>query len=105
MFQQYFIYKNQERAWIRPVGSSLLTLNLDSEISMFLLMDVHNKYMSKIGHLGGSVGWASDLGSGRDLAVCEFKPHTGLTAVGTEPASDPLSPFLSAPSPLALSQK
>ena len=27
----------------------------------------------------------SDFGPGHDLAVCEFKPHTGLTAVSTEP--------------------
>ena len=25
--------------------------------------------------LGGSVGQASDVGSGRDLAVCEFEPR------------------------------
>ena len=29
------------------------------------------------GHPGGSVSWASDFGSGHDLAVCEFKPHIG----------------------------
>ena len=32
------------------------------------------------GHLGGSVGWASDFGSGHDLAVCEFEPRVGLCA-------------------------
>ena len=32
------------------------------------------------GRLGGSVGWASDFGSGHDLAVCEFEPLIGLCA-------------------------
>ena len=43
------------------------------------------------GHLGGSVGRASDFGSGHDLAVREFEPHVGLTAVGAASTSDPLS--------------
>ena len=48
--------------------------------------------------------------SGHDLAVREFEPHVGLSAVGTEPASDPLSPSsLPLPPPLprlcSLSQK
>ena len=30
------------------------------------------------GHLGGSVGWASDFGSGHDLTVCGFEPHIRL---------------------------
>ena len=50
-----------------------------------------------MGHLGGSVGWVSDLSSGHDLQVPEFKPHGRLAAVGTEPTSDPLFLFLSAP--------
>ena len=37
------------------------------------------------GHLGGSVGQASDFGSGHDLTVCEFKPCIRLSAVSTEP--------------------
>ena len=37
------------------------------------------------GHLGGSVGWASDFGSGHDLAVREFEPHVGLSADSSEP--------------------
>ena len=41
-----------------------------------------------------------DLGSGYDLTVCEFKPCIGLSAISTETALDPLSPSLSAPSPL-----
>ena len=38
-------------------------------------------------HLGGSVGCMSDLGSGHDLAVCEFKPHVGLCADSSEPGA------------------
>ena len=38
----------------------------------------------------------SDFGSGHDLTVREFKPCIGLCAVSAEPASDPLSPSLSA---------
>ena len=46
-----------------------------------------------------------DPGSGRDLTVCEFKPHIGLCADGMEPAWDSVSPSL-CPSPAcALSLK
>ena len=56
------------------------------------------------GHLGGSVGEASDFGSGHDLMVLEFEPHIGsvLTAQSLEPASDSVSSSLSAPPPLTL---
>ena len=49
-----------------------------------------------VGHLGGAVGEASDLdlGSGHDLTVCEFKPHTGLYTDVAEPAWDSVSPCL-----------
>ena len=50
----------------------------------------------------------SEAASGHDLMVCEFKPHVGLSAVGADAASDPLSPSLSAPPlrmrPLSLSK-
>ena len=36
------------------------------------------------GHLGGSVGWASDFGSGHDLAVREFEPQVRLCADSSE---------------------
>ena len=39
------------------------------------------------GRLGGSVGWASDFGSGHDLAVCEFEPRVGLCADSSEPGA------------------
>ena len=41
-----------------------------------------------------------DIGSGHDLMVCGFEPLIGVSAVSTESASDPLSPFLFAPPPL-----
>ena len=37
----------------------------------------------------------ADFDSGHDLTVHEFEPRVGLSAVGTEPALDPLSPPLS----------
>ena len=40
-----------------------------------------------MGHLGGSVDWASDFGSGHDLAVCEFEPHVQLCADRSEPGA------------------
>ena len=44
----------------------------------------------------------SDFGSGRDLMVREVEPCMGLSAVSTEPASDPLFPHLSGPLLLVL---
>ena len=63
---------------------------------------MHLLYLTHQGHVGGWVSWVSNFGSGHNLMVCEFKPHLslGLTAVSTEPASDPLSPSLSASLPL-----
>ena len=56
-----------------------------------------------MGRLGGSVGWASDFGSGHDLTVHELEPHVGLRAHSSEPgASDSVSPSLSAPPALML---
>ena len=40
-----------------------------------------------LGLLGGSGGWASDFGSGRDLAVREFEPHIRLWADSSEPGA------------------
>ena len=40
-----------------------------------------------LGHLGGSVGWASNFGSGHDLAVREFEPRVGLCADSSEPGA------------------
>ena len=43
--------------------------------------------VDSMGPLSGSVGWASDFGSGHDLAVCEFEPCVGLCADGSEPGA------------------
>ena len=37
--------------------------------------------------MGGSVGWVSDFGSGRDLIVREFEPRVGLCADSSEPGA------------------
>ena len=39
------------------------------------------------GRLGGSVGKASDFGSGHDLPVCEFEPRVRLCADALEPGA------------------
>ena len=59
-------------------------------------MKVLKKNVQTMGRLGGSVGHASDLGSGHDLMVHEFEPHIGLSALSTDPL---LSPSFSAPPP------
>ena len=40
-----------------------------------------------LGLLGGSVGWASDFDSGRDLTVCGFEPRVGLCPDSSEPGA------------------
>ena len=42
------------------------------------------KETSQEGCLGGSVGWATNFGSGHDLAVFEFEPRVGLCADRSE---------------------
>ena len=39
------------------------------------------------GRLGGSIGWASDFGSGRDHTVCEFEPRVRFCADSSEPGA------------------
>ena len=39
------------------------------------------------GQLGGSVGWASNFGSGHDLTAHEFEPRVRLCADGSEPGA------------------
>ena len=57
-----------------------------------------------MGRLHGSVGWATDFGSGHDLMVRGFEPCVGsvLTAQSLEAALDSVSPPLSAPPLLML---
>ena len=61
----------------------------------------------KMVKVGGGASWLSWLGidfsSSHDLMVHEFKPRTRLSAVSTEPASNPLSPPLSGPPQLTFS--
>ena len=64
----------------------------------------HLKIAKGRGRLGGSVGSASDLGSGRDLTVRGLDPHVQLSGV-EDPASVPLSLSLAASLPLMLSLK
>ena len=45
------------------------------------------KKKATLGRLGGSVGWATDFGSGHDLTVHEFEPRVGLWADGSEPGA------------------
>ena len=40
-----------------------------------------------MGRPGGSVGWASDFGSGHGPAVREFEPRVGLCADRSEPGA------------------
>ena len=87
--------------------SPFLSLPLPCSCSVFLCLK--NKYKSKKKKMlreawvAQLVKQRTDFGSGRDLVVCEFEPHVGLSAVSTEPTLDPLSPSLSAPPPLVLS--
>ena len=53
------------------------------------------------GSLGDSVGEGSNFSSGHDLTVGELEPCIRLSAVSTEPASDPLCPSLTGLAPLA----
>ena len=54
-------------------------------------------------HLGGSVSEVPDFGSCHDLLVREFEPRIWISTESKEPASDPLSSFVSASTPLVLS--
>ena len=55
------------------------------------------------GHLGGSFSWASDFGSGHDLAVCGFELRIGLCGDSSEPgACFGFCLLLSSPPPVVL---
>ena len=53
--------------------------------TLFLFSLLLNVYL--LGRLGGSVGEASDFGSGHDLALREFEPRVGLCADCSEPGA------------------
>ena len=69
-----------------------------------ILLCLHN-ILRWSGCLGGSVGWASNFGSGHGFKFMSLSPVSGsvLTAQSLELASNSVSPSLSAPPPLALS--
>ena len=48
---------------------------------------VVNSNRTIVGCLGGSVGWATNCGSGHDLTVCEFQPCIGFCADSSEPGA------------------
>ena len=55
-----------------------------------------------MGYLGDSVVWASELGLGHDLIVCEFEPRIGLCADSSEPGAWSLLRILCLPVSLFL---
>ena len=57
-------------------------LILDFDIHTFIFNILK---LSLLGCLGGSVGWASDFGSGHDLAVHGFEPRIRLWDDSSEP--------------------
>ena len=77
-----------------------------------MILRLHSLEVENQGRLGGSVGYASDFGSGHDLMVHGFEPHVRLCADSSEPGAcfvDSVSPSL-CPCPahtlsLSLSQK
>ena len=60
-------------------------LNMHINYLQYLHMEFFQRNLQ--GRLGGSVGWAADLGSGHDLAVREFEPRVGLCADSSEPGA------------------
>ena len=80
-----------------------------SSRAVFQLRPYVNLKLLTVGAPGGSVGSASDFGSGHDLTVCEFKPCVGLCADSSEPGACCFGFCVSlslCPSPVhALSQK
>ena len=70
----------KEARALRSVLSSARLLLFPRQQATYLLKGL-------LGCLGGSVGWASNFGSGHDLAVCEFEPHVGLCADSSEPGA------------------
>ena len=56
-------------------------------------VEITLKVSGALERLGGSVGGASDFGSGHDLSVRGFEPCIGLHVVSAEPAWDSHSPL------------
>ena len=80
----------------------------EREIKKIILKSLQKKKIldnkSPYRHLGVTVSEASDFRSGRDLMICVVRLLLGsvLTAQSLEPASDSVSPSLSAPPSLML---
>ena len=73
----------------RGLCTVFLSLTQRARLSQHFLMltsDPVKKDLTE-GRLGGSVGWASDFGSGHDLTSCEFEPRVGLCANSSEPGA------------------
>ena len=98
--------KNDSGPKSRDSGFQKILLNKDLLPSFKTKLHLPDSILkAEEGHLGGSVGWASDFGSGHDLVVTSSSPASGsvLTAQSLEPVSDSVSPSLSAHFPLMLS--
>ena len=75
-------------------------------LSLFFLLAPRKLLLFKV-HLGGSVGWASELGLGHDLTVVGSSPVSSwvLSAHSLEPGWDSVFPSLPLPYSLSVSQK
>ena len=84
-------HKNPGSRWCGTPGSAFsyvekwIKLWASKEVAKIKLHS-HQKYLL-MGHLGGSVGWASDFSSGHDLVVHEFQPCVQLWADSSEPGA------------------
>ena len=74
---------------LEPASDSVSpSLSAPPLLTPCLSLSLKNKHLKKFkGCLGGSVGLASDFGSGHDLAVRGFEAHVGLCADGSEPGA------------------
>ena len=78
--------------------------NIHQSCFTFILFANINKNINR--HKGTWVAQtvqASDFSPGHDFTVQGFEPRIGLCTDSSKPASDSVSPSLSAPSPLMLS--
>ena len=85
---------------IKEVETNGLAVKLEQSLSINSIV-----LCQLLGHLGGSVSWASDFGSGHDHSQSMgLRPVSGsvLTSQSLEPALDSVSPSLSASSLLVL---
>ena len=79
------IIHNRQRVEAIPVS-------IDVQMDKQNVVYTYNNYLAckgkeSLGRLGGSVGRASDFGSGHDLTVCAFEPRVRLCADSSEPGA------------------